>query len=103
MLGSELVAKPQKRSRWPVAALGVLLMLSLLLGIPASKFRDRWWTGRNRAVVAPVSARRSVAVIGFTNVSGNPESAWVSTALSEMFATELAAGDKLRIIPGENV
>ena len=47
--------------------------------------------------------RRSVAVLGFKNLSGRPETAWVSTALSEMLTTELAAGDTLHTISGENV
>lgn len=49
------------------------------------------------------SPRRSVALLGFKNLSGSPEVAWLSTAFSEMLATELAAGEKLRTIPGENV
>ena len=53
------------------------------------------------AVMAP-KIRRSVAVIGFKNLSGRPQQEWLSTALSEMLATELAAGEQLRAIPGEN-
>ena len=48
-------------------------------------------------------ARRSVAVLGFRNVSGRPDAAWLSTAFAEMLTTELAAGEQLRTIPGENV
>jgi tetratricopeptide (TPR) repeat protein len=47
--------------------------------------------------------RKSVAVLGFRNASKRDETAWLSTALSEMLATELSAGEKLRIIPAENV
>jgi serine/threonine protein kinase/Tfp pilus assembly protein PilF len=47
--------------------------------------------------------RRSVAVLGFKNLSGAPDRAWVSTALAEMLTTELGAGGKLRTIPGETV
>ena len=47
--------------------------------------------------------RRSIAVLGFRNVSGRPDAAWLSTAFSEMLTTELAAGEQLRTIPGENV
>jgi TolB-like protein len=50
-----------------------------------------------------VSARRSVALLGFKNLSGRAERAWLSVALAEMLSTELAAGGKLRTIPGENV
>jgi eukaryotic-like serine/threonine-protein kinase len=48
-------------------------------------------------------ARRSVAVLGFKNLSGRPEVAWLSTAFSEMLTTELAAGGKLRTVPGESI
>src|SRR3984957_7722789 len=41
--------------------------------------------------------RRSIAVLGFRNLSGRPEERWLSTALSEMLSTELVAGEKLRL------
>lgn len=49
-----------------------------------------------------IRERRSVAVLGFRNVSGKPDQAWVSTALSEMLTTDLS-GDDLRTVPGEEV
>jgi len=49
------------------------------------------------------SRRRSVAVLGFKNLSENPEKAWLSTALSEMLTTELGQGDELRAVSGESV
>src|SRR5580698_9851196 len=48
-------------------------------------------------------ARRSVAVLGFRNLSGRPEEGWLSTALAEMLSTELEAGEKLRLVSGEDV
>ena len=47
--------------------------------------------------------RRSIAVLGFRNLSGRPEEAWVSTALAEMLSTELVAGEKLRLVSGEDI
>lgn len=47
--------------------------------------------------------RRSVAVLGLRNLSGRADAAWLSTAISEMLATELAAGEVLRIVPTESV
>ncbi|MEO6710987.1 MAG: tetratricopeptide repeat protein, partial [Planctomycetota bacterium] len=44
-----------------------------------------------------------MAVLGFKNLSQNPESAWLSTALTEMLSAELAAGERMRNVPGENV
>jgi eukaryotic-like serine/threonine-protein kinase len=53
--------------------------------------------------VQAIKARPSVAVLGFKNLSGQPEQAWISTALAEMLTTELAAGEQLRTVPEENV
>jgi tetratricopeptide (TPR) repeat protein len=50
-----------------------------------------------------VKGRRSVAVIGFANLSRNSEGAWLSTALPEMMTTQLAIGGKLLAIPDESV
>src|SRR6185369_6754969 len=56
--------------------------------------------GAPLSAAAPVTAaRRSVAVLGFKDLSGRAEQAWLSTALSEMFTAELAAGAKLRTVP----
>ncbi len=68
-------------------------------------------THRANPLIAPSSAtarspghiRRSVAVLGLRNLSGRAEADWLGTALSSMFSAELAAGEKLRIVPSENV
>ncbi len=51
----------------------------------------------------PIAARPSVAVLPFQNLSGRPDTAWVSTALPEMLTAELTAGGKLRTFPRENI
>lgn len=69
------------------------------------------WRGKPQAAHAansnppavPVPMRRSVAVLGFYNVSGKASDAWMATAFSEMLSTELAAGEKLRLVSGEDV
>lgn len=53
--------------------------------------------------VETASVRRSVAVLSFHNASGRPGDVWLSTALAEMLRTELGAGGKLRVVPGEDV
>jgi serine/threonine protein kinase/tetratricopeptide (TPR) repeat protein len=55
------------------------------------------------AAVGSVTARPSVAVLPFQNLSGRKDTEWVSTALPEMLTAELAAGGKLRTFPGENI
>lgn len=50
-----------------------------------------------------VKFRSSIAVLGFKNLSSGREADWLSTAFTRMLSTELAAGDKIRIIPEETV
>jgi DNA-binding winged helix-turn-helix (wHTH) protein/tetratricopeptide (TPR) repeat protein len=52
---------------------------------------------------ATIRPRASVAVMGFRNLSRAPEESWLSTALCEMLNTELAAGQRLRMVPGEQI
>lgn len=52
---------------------------------------------------APVPIRKSVAVLGFHNIFGRTDDAWLATAFSEMLSTELAGGEKLRLVSGEDV
>ena len=47
--------------------------------------------------------RPSVAVLGLRNATGSADTAWLSTALSEMLTSELAAGEQLRAVPGESI
>lgn len=62
------------------------------------------WTKNSRPVGAVAArVRPSVAVLGFKNLSGRADAAWVSTALSEMLTTQMAAGEELRTISGDTV
>jgi len=51
----------------------------------------------------PVPLRRSIAVLGFRNISGKVDDGWLTTAFSEMLSTELAGGGSLRLVSGEEV
>jgi eukaryotic-like serine/threonine-protein kinase len=55
------------------------------------------------AEASPLKLRRSIAVLGFRNVAGGANHAWLSTAFTEMLNTELAANGDLRLISGEDV
>lgn len=85
----------QERRRLLWTAVAFLVLIALVLGYTMQMAR--------KSAPAPVKPRRSVAVLGFKNISGRPDAAWISTALSEMLSTDLAAGEKLRTIPGESV
>jgi serine/threonine protein kinase/tetratricopeptide (TPR) repeat protein len=91
------------------AALLVILAVGAAIGWYASHRARREaasWpeTGStSKTRIAAIVQRRSVAILGFKNSSGDPSAAWLSTGLSEMLNTELAAGERLRTVSGENV
>ena len=89
------------------AVLAIVPLIGVIVGLNLWGTRDRMLRGSTAAGsvddAAPVRSRRSIAVLGFKNVSGRTDDAWLSTALSEMMTTELAAGEQLRTVPGENV
>jgi serine/threonine protein kinase/tetratricopeptide (TPR) repeat protein len=90
-----------QRHRESLAA--ALAVLGIVAGMAIWQMRR---VSRQDAAVSEakqVQARRSVAILGFKNLSDRSDTAWVSTALSEMLAAELAAGEKLRTVPGETV
>lgn len=76
---------------------------ALLLVIAAALYHFRGWFGERHPTAVYAARRPTVAVLGFQNLSGKPDVAWISPTLSQMLGTELAAGEQLRIIPGEQV
>jgi eukaryotic-like serine/threonine-protein kinase len=95
-------ARPSRAWRtWAIAAAAALVLVagwSARGWLPSS---DQSSTRSSNG--SSTKLRRSVAVVGFKNLSGRADTAWLSTALGEMLTTELTAGEKLRTIPGENV
>ena len=93
-------ALASQRSRRPGLLLGIAASVLVIAGA-ALYFRPL------RGAISGASAspvpRRSVAVLGFQNLSHDPRETWLSTALSEWLTTELSAGDQLRTIPAESV
>ena len=94
------------RSAW-LFVLVPLLFVAGFLALNWKASRD-WLTQRGPHSVAPASTpiakpRKSVAVLSFHNASRSDQEKWLSTALAGMLATELSAGEKLRIIPAENI
>lgn len=95
-----------ERSRLPQLALFALLVVGIL---SSCVLFFRWHSiKRNDAkaggsVASAALPRPAVAVLGFHNSSNRPEDAWLSTAVAEMLASEMTAGDDLRVIPTEEV
>jgi len=100
-----MAAKPQPRWGMIAAVLGAVVV-ALLAAYIVGGWRRHTATAQPTTTAVPAASgksRKSVAVLGFKNLSGRPDEAWISTALAEMLTTELAAGEKVRTVPGENV
>jgi serine/threonine protein kinase/tetratricopeptide (TPR) repeat protein len=96
---------PHRRNAMSGVMLGALALILVILAgtflIPRMRHQPPPSDTANLA--RPISIRRSVAVLPLRNLSGWADKQWVSTALPEMLTAELAAGGRLRTIPGENV
>src|SRR6202050_4424143 len=96
---------PRSRALAKVVAILAVAVISVAGNYAWQKFHRA--PAANRAAIsltAPSAPpRRSIAVLGFRNLSGRPEEGWLSTALAEMLSTELVAGEKLRLVSGEDI
>ncbi len=103
----------RRRGLFAATVAAVVISALMLLALDVGGIRSRLFHPAKHVSIAapmqrqpslrPIKARRSVAVLGFKNLSGKPDEAWISTALAEMLSTELAAGEQVRTIPGENI
>jgi len=109
---------PVFRRPWTVLMLGVLAVSAALGSAWKGSGSASRAAGASRES-APVSAstsasipdsaspaaladgRRSVAVLGFRNLSDDAGQTWLGPALTEMLTAELAAGAKLRVVSSE--
>jgi eukaryotic-like serine/threonine-protein kinase len=104
-LSTEMRPVASRRGRRAgLVAAGAMLAVFALFAINFGGVRERLFhhAGRGESS-AQFKARPSIAVLGFKNLSGRDDQTWISTALSEMLGAELASGQQLRVIPGENV
>jgi len=96
--GKPTVHAPSRKRRFYGLAAAVVVVAAVVL--VAIRFLQPATLSGNPGVVSP---RRSVAVLGFTNLSGDAHEAWLSTAFSDWLTTELSAGGQLRTLPAENI
>ena len=90
--------QPRRSHGWIYAMAAAALAIAVIAGGYFFMHRTRVSSS-----TPAVGRRRSIAVLGFKNLSGIAEKSWLSTAISEMLTTELSQGDQLRAIPGESV
>ncbi|MEM7350891.1 MAG: tetratricopeptide repeat protein [Acidobacteriota bacterium] len=102
LTGAMPVVEPPRRGR-AVALLSAAILAAALGWWVVSRAPERGSGVSESLTAESFTARPSIALLGFRNLSGQAEAAWLSTALSEMLAMEIAAGEKIRVIPGENV
>jgi eukaryotic-like serine/threonine-protein kinase len=100
--GSIPSATPIPAPSWINTAVVLVGVIVLLAGGALSYLYLHGKPPRESAT-KPLSQRRTVAVLNFKNATSRPEAAWLATAIPEMLITELAAGEKLRTITGEEV
>jgi eukaryotic-like serine/threonine-protein kinase len=105
---SRVVIEERKPTSTALVWGGAGLFLGLILTAGGYFYRARFEVNSHtRAADAgsypAIRLRPSVAVIGFRNLTGRAESAWLSTAIAEMLNTEIAAGRKMRMVDGENI
>ncbi len=60
-----------------------------------------WWLWQPRATVS--STGHTVALVGFSNLSGNAKDAWIAPAFAEMLDAELNVGTSVQSVPSELV
>jgi len=87
----KLIPAASKKNRI-AAATAILLTVCAALAV---------WVFRGHLPVK--NLRPTIAVIGFKNQTGSPDVDWISTSLSDMLASELAAGDQIVPTPAESV
>ncbi|MFY9977308.1 MAG: protein kinase [Candidatus Sulfotelmatobacter sp.] len=96
-----IAAKPFNLRKF-VPAIG-LTILGMLATVAILYFHFREKGPRQVVAIEPLPGRRTVAVLKFKNSNARSQATWLSTALPEMLTTELAAGEQLRTISGDEV
>ena len=84
----------RKLRRVGIAAAIVVLVAGAVGGTYALSARS--------SATGEVPGQRTIAVLGFKNLGGDKAAEWVSSAVSELLATELAKGDDVRMTPVED-
>lgn len=98
---------PEERTHWTRQRFAAVAAIFLLAGLSSTVVLMRSRSAvRTKPLGSPATSeisRRSIAILGFHNSSGRSDEAWLSTALTEMLRTELGTGNRVRVVPGENI
>jgi tetratricopeptide (TPR) repeat protein/TolB-like protein len=91
---------PPRRAGTVRISAGIAASVALVLAAVVLAGREIRGPGILNRAAAP---RRSVAVLDFHNLTARAETAWLANAIPEMISADLADGQQVRTIPGENV
>lgn len=91
-----VAARTPPRPRWVAAAAATLAACALAaLAV--------WWVRMESAGNTVAGHVRTVALVGFNNLSRESRDAWLAPALAELLGTELNVVDAVRVVPDELV
>ncbi|MFN7986790.1 MAG: protein kinase [Thermoanaerobaculia bacterium] len=104
--------KAAARSRSRLAARVALAFLGVAVVVGGARAIHGPWGRPGPALPAAAAptpapavrpARRSVAILGLKVATPGPDASWLPTALGELLATQLGAGEELRLVPASDV
>src|SRR6202165_2103370 len=100
--GVSAIPAPNRWKSW--MAIGVVVIVTAVIFFTTTKTSRKARTSETGTQPQKnLNLRSSIAVLGFKNLSSHKDIDWLSTAITQMLSTELAGGDKTRIIPEEIV
>ena len=100
--GVTAIPAPNRWKSWMAISL-VLIVVAMVFFTTTKSSRNARTSGTGAQPQKNLNLRSSIAVLGFKNLSSHKDIDWLSTAITQMLSTELAGGDKTRIIPEEIV
>jgi len=93
--GDVATPRSSRRAAWLVIGITALTLALAALWLPRPS---------HRISAPPANAEaRSIAIMGFGNLSQNPKDAWLGPALTAMLSTELGVSERMRMVPEELV
>ncbi|MHB8412311.1 MAG: protein kinase domain-containing protein [Candidatus Acidiferrales bacterium] len=104
-VSTAILEQRAKRARFTPLQLGLAVLFVALVGgaVIGYLLHARHPSIATQSPSANAHVRRSVAVLDFQNLSGRSDADWLSNALPIYFDSDLGAGEKLRLVSGEDV